>query len=188
MDYKLQFEEGITGFGIFFPPFLDQFNLIFCRPTCCPHVASLRDSAKCKHDRSAHTLCKAAKRTNQRGHTFFPTGPELRQRSILQTVANVRRRKLQVFTNPGEWKGSTSLLYNQTSPISDGIQFTPPERGSLFKHPLCRAANTHNYTHTNKKKNRASCCRLLRRSFKQFFLANSRLPMQLSVGLSILTS
>lgn len=172
----------------FFFPFLDQFNLIFCRPTSCPHVASLRDSAKCKHDRGAHTLCKAAKRTNQRGHTFFPTGPELRQRSILQTVANVRRRKLQVFTNPGEWKGSTSLLYNQTSPISDGIQFTPPERGSLFKHPLCRAANTHNYTHTNKKKIglavAVSCDGLL----NSFFLANSRLPMQLSVGLSILTS
>lgn len=131
-----------------------------------------------------HTLCKAAKRTDQRGHTFS-TGPELRQRSIRQTVANVRRRKLQVFTNPGEWKGSSSLLYDPTSPISDGIQFTPPERGSLFKPPPppCGAANTHNYT-----KNKASCCRLPRQSFKQRFLADSRFPLQLSVEFSILTS
>lgn len=137
MDYKIQIEKGITGFGIFFFPFLPQFNQIFCRPSSVL-MSLLCATATNANTTEVHTLCKAAKRTDQRGHTF-PTGPELRQRSILQTVANVRRRKLQVFTDPGEWKGSTSLLYDQTSPISDGIQFTPPERGSLFNPPHPRA-------------------------------------------------
>lgn len=84
------------------------------------------------------TLCNAAERSEQRGHTppphppypLPPPGPELRRRSVPQTVACARRRKLQVFAEPR--KGSTSLLYDRTSPISDGIRFTPPEGGGRF--------------------------------------------------------
>lgn len=135
MDYKLQIEGRITGFeGVFFSSFCHSLTSFSLLPSfLCPHVAaSLRDGDKGKHGcRGARTLQGGQTHRSTRTHFFPPPARSSANAPIRKTAARVRRRKLQVFAHPGEWRGSTSLLYDKkkTSPISDGIQFTPPERG-----------------------------------------------------------
>lgn len=84
---------------------------------------------------------------------------------------------------PGSGKAAQVFCMTKPHPFQMGYNLHL-QRGGRFLTPTpCGAANTHNYT-----KNKASCCRLPRQSFKQRFLADSRFPLQLSVGFSILTS
>lgn len=87
---------------------------------------------------------------------------------------------------PGNGKAAQVFCITKPHPFQMGYNLHL-QRGGRFLNTPCAEQLTLTTTHTNKKKIGLAVA-VYCDSLLNIFLANSRLPMQLSVGLSILTS
>lgn len=161
MDYKLQNEEGITGFGIFFPlcPSLTSFSVVLPLSSCC---FSARQRQMQTRPRRTHF----ARRPNApiNADTLFPPARSSANAPFGKQSLMFAGGSYKYLPTPGSGKAAQVFCMTKPHPFQMGYNLHLQRGGSLFNRPPCGAANTHNYT-----KNTASRCRLPRQAFKQRF-------------------
>lgn len=139
------------------PPTLTSFSAVLPLSPCCFSARQRRTRSRA---RRTHFVRRP--KAPSSADTLFP---ELRQRSILQTGANVGGGSSEYLPSPGSRKAAQGFCMSKPHPFQTGSNLHLRRGGRFLKQPPCGAARL-------RGKNKASCWRLPRRSFQQTILAS----------------